>query len=420
MAEVAAGVWAAEEVVSTGVQAGAAGYAVAKPTMPLKAVFTQIASSDDDTSRSSLTRSHHTVTVVGNQAYIFGGQTSQGKLANTNIHSIAVSRGNTAAPEYQLLPAIPAEKDGPVPMPRTSHSACALGCRIAVCGGSDEAGTVLDESSKLWLYDTEKLSWAILEPNSHLERVPPPRSNASLLAHKSNLVLVGGIGASGSALTDVWHFNCATKTWNQLPHAPAIPTSAAVAGNTLYLVSRTDTLSSEMHHLDIQLYAEKPSTWQTISFPTNPIAPGPRAREDGGLVPITTGFGRNYLLYFFGDRQDAAERGDLKQWSDLWTFQLPSSDLEAKPTTSLTEAIKPAKIKDQIRAKLGADTGVSTWAEVEIQAPGDLQALEGKVHPGPRSSFGYDVTADGRNVILWGGSNAEGEPEGDGWVIELS
>lgn len=35
-AEAAAGLWAAEEVVSTGVQAGVGAYMVAKPTMPLK------------------------------------------------------------------------------------------------------------------------------------------------------------------------------------------------------------------------------------------------------------------------------------------------------------------------------------------------------------------------------------------------
>ena len=44
MAVIAAGAWAAEEVVSTGVQAGVAAYMVSQPTMPLKGTFTQIAS----------------------------------------------------------------------------------------------------------------------------------------------------------------------------------------------------------------------------------------------------------------------------------------------------------------------------------------------------------------------------------------
>ncbi|KAI1134592.1 hypothetical protein F5Y05DRAFT_202364 [Hypoxylon sp. FL0543] len=420
MAEVVAGVWAAEEIVSTGVYAGAAGYAVAKPTMPLKATFTQIGSTSDDASQSSLIRSHHTLTIIGDRAYIFGGQTSQRELATNNIHTVALPTASNATPEYQVLPATTAEKDGPVPAPRTQHSACALNNHVAVYGGCDEVGNVLEEGARIWLYNTETLSWETLEPVSHLERVPPSRSEAFLLAHDGNLVLLGGKDSKAETLADVWHFDCFTKTWNQLPHAPATITSAAIAGDTLYGISSSDTLGSELHHLDIKLYAESPPTWQTISFPTNPLVPGPRPRSNAGLVPVTTGYGRNYLLYFFGDRPGKAEKGDVTQWSDLWTFQLPSSDLEVKATTNVKEAIKPAKVKDQIRTKLGADTGGCSWAEVEVQPPGDLQAHEGKVHPGPRSSFGYDVTPDGRNVVLWGGSNAAGEPVGDGWIIKLS
>ena len=51
MAEVAAGLWAAEEVISTTVQAAIGAYMIAKPTMPLKATFTQITASADDGTR---------------------------------------------------------------------------------------------------------------------------------------------------------------------------------------------------------------------------------------------------------------------------------------------------------------------------------------------------------------------------------
>lgn len=51
MAEVAAGAGAAlaaEEVISTSVQAGVAGYMIAKPTMPLKASYNRVAVADDE------------------------------------------------------------------------------------------------------------------------------------------------------------------------------------------------------------------------------------------------------------------------------------------------------------------------------------------------------------------------------------
>ncbi|KAI2466294.1 hypothetical protein F4781DRAFT_357548 [Annulohypoxylon bovei var. microspora] len=420
MAEVAAGVVAAEEVVSTSVYAGAAGHAVTKPTMPLTAIFTQMGSTSDHISSSSLVRSHHTLTILGDKAYIFGGQTSPGVLASNDIHSIALPTASSSTPEYQILPAIAAEQDGLVPWSRTNHSACAVNNHIAIYGGCDETGSVLDEKAKIWLYDTENLLWKTLESETHPERVPPPRSNGNLFSHDGNLILLGGNDSAGGPLADAWYFNCSAKTWNQLPHSPTVIASAAIVGDTIYGISSSDNLSSEVHHLDIDLYAENPPTWKTTSFPTNPLTPGPRPRLNGGLISITTGHGRRYLLYFFGNRKGNADHGEVFQWSDLWTFQLPSGDSKVRRRSSVMDAIRPAKIKDQIRSKFGVDTGGFSWAEVEVQPPGDLQQHEGKVHPGPRSSFGYDVTADGRSVVLWGGTDPAGEPEGDGWIITLS
>ena len=51
MAEVALATYAVAEVVETASQVGVAGYMIAKPTMPLKATFTQIATSSDDSTR---------------------------------------------------------------------------------------------------------------------------------------------------------------------------------------------------------------------------------------------------------------------------------------------------------------------------------------------------------------------------------
>ncbi|KAI3321045.1 hypothetical protein HD806DRAFT_524373 [Xylariaceae sp. AK1471] len=421
MAEVAAGLLAAEQTVSTGLQAGLAGYAVAQSTVPLKAAFSQIASTSGDNSRASLARCDHTVTVIGKKAYIFGGKTSPNQLATNDIHCIALPIKDAPAPEYQAVPAVAANGRGTVPAARAQHAACALGKYIVVYGGCDEIGAPVDDmESKLWLFDTENSTWEVLEPSSHLERRPPSRRMATLLSHDGNLILYGGVGPQADIQTQVWHFNCRAKIWNQLPHAPVAVTSAAIAGDTLYLVAASDALSSEVHHLDIKLYDREPPTWSTMSIPTNPLTPGPKPRANGALLPVTTGYGRNYLIYFFGEHLGNAEKDDLHQWSDLWTFQIPSSNVELKATTTLTDAIKPAKIKDQIRSKLGADTGKASWAEVEVQIPGDLKGHEGKVHPGPRSLFGYDVMPGKNGIVLWGGISADGKLKGDGWMIELA
>jgi len=51
MAEVAAAAWAVGEAIETSAQVAIGAYYVSQPTAPLKATFTQIATSSDDTTR---------------------------------------------------------------------------------------------------------------------------------------------------------------------------------------------------------------------------------------------------------------------------------------------------------------------------------------------------------------------------------
>lgn len=356
--------------------------------------------------------------MVGDRAYIFGGQTDSGKIASNDVHSFALPSTENSQSDYHLTPASASSR---APEPRSGHAACALGSRLVVFGGLDDSGKVLDQST-IWLYDPKSSAWEATTPAS-ATTTPTPRSGARLFPHGENLLLYGGNDANGTSLTDVWEFDFSSQTWARLPEAPVSTTSAAFAEGSLYLITATDGLSSALHHLEVTVQGDEPPTWNTIEFPTNPLTPGPRPRENGGLLHITTGFGRSYLLYFLGDRQpdSPTETGSEPplQWSDIWSLQLPASQLAVERTTTFSEAIKPAKIKDAIRSKLGYDTGTFSWAEVEVKPPGDLPEPEGKVHPGPRSSFGCDVLANRRDVALWGGINAKGEREGDGWIVRL-
>lgn len=442
-AELAAGAWIAEEVVSTTAQAGVAAYMVSKPTMPLKATFTQIATASDDTTpyflpcavgiipanadRLSLARSGHTLTVVGDKAYIFGGETAKGKVASNDIHSVTLKMSEKLDSEYALLPAIPDTEGGKVPQPRTRHAACSLNVCIAVYGGCDESGNVIDEGSTIWLYNTGKSAWEQLEAKNS-DSAPGPRCDAKLFNHDNNLVLYGGRTSEGAELRDVWFFSYVASTWSQLSSsAPATTLNAAVSNGTLHLISGSDNMSSDLHIFEISPKADTQPEWQTIPFPTNPLTPGPRPRIGSGLLPISTGFGRNYLVYFFGTRHNPStgapsapsDSEEPTHWSDMWTYQIPSSAPEAKATFNLTEAIKPARIKDAIRSKLGYDSGTHSWGEIVVTPPADLLLSEGKVHPGPRGGFGCDTMEDGKGVVLWGGENAKGEIEADGWMIRL-
>jgi hypothetical protein len=375
--------------------------------------------------RLSLARSNHTLTVLHNKAYIFGGETAHGELASNDMHIVTLVASEKPDKDYQLLPALASDESNGVPVARSKHAACVLDGSIAVYGGCDEKGNVIEEGSCIWLFDTEKLSWSQVKP-ANTDSLPKGRHNAKLFAHETSLILCGGEGNLGATASDIWQYDTIPETWTQLPPAPAPTTNAVLTNGQIYLVSGSDPMSSQLHHFSLSEKDEvKP--WETFTFPTNPIAPGPRAREGGGFLPITTGYGRNYLVYFLGAVSKPSdstivsedETHNITQYSDMWTLQLPSSDLELKPSWSVKDAIKPAKIKDAIRSVLGAETGKHTWGEVEVVLPTDLLVPDGKLHPGPRGFFGCDVMDDGRTVVLWGGENAKGERVGDGWIIKL-
>ncbi|KAK3072067.1 hypothetical protein LTR53_007498 [Teratosphaeriaceae sp. CCFEE 6253] len=433
MAEVAAAAWAVEEVVSTTAQVGIGAYMVAKPTLPLKATFSQIATSSDDGTRLSLTRSGHSVSVVKNKAYIFGGETAAGKLASPDVHAITLTHEDKQDVDYAVIPAIADQTDGPVPVPRTKHAACSFNICVAIFGGLDESGELIDESC-IWLFVTGKSSWETLQPKNSSAPAPEPRSEGRLFDHQNKLLLYGGRSKSGEALKDVWLFDYVTNEWRRFPDAPVSSPNAATVNGVLHLIAGADDMSSDLHLLELGPDPSAEHKWRTIPFPTNPMTPGPRPRVGAGLLPITTGYGRAYLAFLFGARQHALPAGETSKpptsdspddppyWSDIWTYQLPSAAHEAKPTLSLSDAIKPARLKDSIRHALGYDSGEHSWGEAEVQPPREedlVAAVAGKVHPGPRGFFGCDVTRDGGSVVLWGGINAKGEREGDGWVIKF-
>ncbi|KAM0713866.1 hypothetical protein Q7P37_010828 [Cladosporium fusiforme] len=463
MAEVAAGVWAAEEVVSTTAQVGVAAYMVSQPTMPLKGTFGQIATAPDDHTRLSLARSNHSLTIVGDKAYIFGGEVGEGELATTDIHVISLLSSEKAekegVPQYSLLQSLPAgatggeasgvrddNSDG-IPAARTRHAACAFNVCTAVFGGADQNGEVIDEKGRIWLYNTAKSSWEFIGPKLGEQDVPEPRSEGKLFECDNDLVLHGGFNKSGEPLVDTWHFSYANKTWTRLPDAPKANTNISLANGILWLIALTpenNGLNGHIYSLPISQAAStsKPTAWTVQSFPTNPLTPSPAPRVAGGLLPITTGHGRHYLLQLFGvsppsqtieslnvvtpsettstEEQIQSQPSEPTQYPDLWTLQLPSTTPGRK--ASWSETLRPAALKDSIRSAFKANPGTNAWAEVDVQPPaleklGDGQA--GKVHPGPRAWFGSDVLKDGKTVMIWGGVNAKGEREGDGWLVGL-
>lgn len=458
MAEVAAGAGialAAEEVLSTTFQAGVATYFLTKPTQPLNATFTRVAVvHDDELHKRSLTRSNHTLTIVSSKAYIFGGETAEGEITSNEIHVVNLAPEKNKEPEYQLIPAI-AGAGGKVPGGRTNHAACAFDGGVVIYGGhASKDGNPIDEGV-IWFFNPDKKpddkTWSVLySPLEHGDPVLKSGSQVRVFSTSTSLVLL--VGTEEEGITDVRKFTPASSPGPNSNRCEVLaPPPTATSGSNaaffdehLYLISSPDPMSSQLHILPVNTKEGDDPEWTTLTFPTNPIIPGPRARHSGALLPLATGYGRKYLIYLLGARSELSNptttasnfsEQDLSsltsdeeknapeqptQWSDTWALQLPSSSLELQASTSFKDAIKPAKIKDAIRAGVGADSGKWSWAEVQVRVPDDLGDAEaGKLHPGPRASFGADVMDDGKSVVFWGGADAEGGKVGDGWVVRL-
>lgn len=137
-------------------------------------------------------------------------------------------------------------------------------------------------------------------------------------------------------------------------------------------------------------------------------------------------------------------------WSGLWALQLPSTNLtpaHAKDTARDTLSI-PSHVaewgevvvvaKEEPTAEIGLVAGILGAAKAVANSAGDvvsghsrkpsgsvvrnrgksMTARQGKSHPGPRGYFGCH-SVDGTRVVLWGGLNAKGDREADGWMIDL-
>ena len=363
---------------------------------------------------------------------------------------------------------------------RVGHTTTAVGDKLYIWGGKAENASGLksepsttDLTDHFVVFDPLTSTYNILEVDTSKCRdgTPTPRTNHSSASSPhpqpnslpdgpttgghGTIFFHGGVSSDEhqSTLRDTWAFDVGTRVWTRLPDIPD-PEPSEVAnecrlayvdgrlwrlgdgfGRVMYLDTPEDTLSSEANF----------SEWQVISFGTQATdpegathgpdpAPGttdasslPIPRLSATVLPVTTGSGRKYLLYFMGRE---LKTGAL---NDFWSFQIPS---EENTASSVKDTIRDAVAS---KAKKTWSSGKFTWARCEVKTEtenkpaGDKEKTEegkrGKkestaVWPEGEGleSFASDVWSDqGGNVfVLWGGKRAEGDRALDeGWVVTV-
>lgn len=434
---------------------------ITHPTLPLRASFSHITS-------TPLPRTGHTLSVVKGRAYIFGGESSPGTLADNDMHIVILPSSGLLEADYQRLPARPAEENGSTPAPRTGHSAAVIGDSIYVFGGAG----VADEHGRVWVFDTVANAWSHLDPApgapypahralhaAASAELPPPKETvykerapqqpadpATVVpeppeSHSWGTLFVCGGRAveGGELLKDGLAFDVRSRAWSNIPTPPGPPrvgASMAVVGNRLYRFGGHD---GEMYvwggieWLDasgVWQHAESGTTalqsgwaWEEVTYQEGE---GPQARSGAGLVGVTTGQGRQYLLAIGGEgkaplslevsgKDVAADEGSACL-DDIWAFQLPP------------ESMTGASVKDAARNVIKLDVKQAKWAEVqyhyldasgeeEKEIPGEPRMKAMGLRKGFAAANGTEV--DGASVVVWGGVDEKGRVLNDGWLITV-
>ena len=435
------GIAAAAYTAETAIEGVAgAGYAISKPTMPLKATWKSIPTNQ------ALPRSSHSISVVNGKAYVFGGEEQPREPVSDDMHVYTLPSSGVSDADYRKVAPKAGPDGGEVPSPRVGHTANAIGSKIYVFGGrGGKAMQPLEENGRIWVYDIKLSSWTFLDPVKG-SAYPAARSYHASAAtsnprksdqdHNGNpaksddsdvhgtIFVHGGCPASGR-VADVWAFDTQARTWSQYPDAPGPARggpSLTFTQNRLYRFGGFDgkTELGELDYLDVSVSGSNDGSgsaelaiiptsgkWETVTSPAGAKTPGDRSVA--GLQPITTGQGRNFLLLFLGEGNPSSlgHEGAGKFYNDVWSYQLRPDEMTA------------ASFKDTTRQLVGVQTGEGFWAQVDIP---EASMTKGKYeHPGPRGWFasaqGHDL--DRSSVVLWGGVKSDNSRAGDGWILTV-
>ncbi|KAF1842532.1 uncharacterized protein K460DRAFT_380365 [Cucurbitaria berberidis CBS 394.84] len=424
---------------------------ITHPTLPIKANLTRVTS-------LSLPRSQHTVSVVKGRAYIFGGETEHGRLADNDMHVVILPSSGVLDADYTTFPARSVNGLDDVPNSRKGHAAVVIGDSIYIFGGEVEG--VTNEKGRMWVYDTVSNTWSYLDSASDTlfpsqrtghasasSELPGPKTTtyhetapqapadpAKVVPEPAEadswgtIFVVGGHDTSSGRLSnDALAFDVKTRSWSNIPTPSGQPrdgASLSLVGDRLYRFGGkgVETLASGatefLNVSHVWTHAEGGTTplasgwaWEEVSHTDikGGTAAAPQARSNAGLVGVTTGQGRHYLLAIGGETEDGTF------FDDIWALQLPPERSTAAAT------------KDSIRASFKRDTHESEWAEV-LYTYVDTKGEEEKEIPGEpkrglgiRGHFGIakGTEVDGATAVVWGGVDANGRILGDGWMITV-
>ncbi|KAF5861534.1 hypothetical protein ETB97_012860 [Aspergillus alliaceus] len=280
-----------------------------------RAVWTKLLSDD------AIRRSSQTLSVIGDDVYIYGGELRPREPVDSAVYRIALD-GNKALDNR--LSATTGTSSAP--QPRVGAASTTIGGIVYVFSGrGGTAMTPLEEQGSFWGFDPSASTWSQVKPADPHSPYPVGRSYHTLTTNgKDTIFLHAGCSEKGR-LCDLWAFNIFTRQWRVLSPAPKPErggTSIVYAEGKLFRMNGFDGKTEQGGALDV--YDPETNVWGTIPYQADGIS-GPSARSVSCLLSLKVS-GKPSLVTMFGEHDPSSlgHQGAGKMLSDVWIFDIES------------------------------------------------------------------------------------------------
>ncbi|XP_010252770.1 PREDICTED: nitrile-specifier protein 5 [Nelumbo nucifera] len=230
-------------------------------------------------------RSSHAIVVVGQKAYVFGGEFTPRAPVDNKLHVFDL---------HDLSWSV-VDATGDSPPPRVGVTMVAVGGTIYVFGGRDSDHKELNE---LYSFDTSTSEWTLLSSG---DTGPDHRSYHSMTADDRRVYVFGGCGVAGR-LNDLWAFDINDRKWIKFPvpgencRARGGPGLAVSGGKIWVVYGFSGEELDDVHCFD-------PISEQWTEVESTGEKPSPRS------VFSTVWIGR--YIFVYGGEVDPSDKGHL-------------------------------------------------------------------------------------------------------------
>ncbi|KAI0125198.1 hypothetical protein BJ170DRAFT_585366 [Xylariales sp. AK1849] len=224
----------------------------------------------------------HASLLVGNAFIVYGGDT---KIDETDVLDETLYLLNTSTRQWSR--ALPS---GPRPSGRYGHSLNIIGSKIYIFGGQVEGYFMND----LAAFDLNQLQmpnnrWEILIENTDpvpgaKPKVPPARTNHSVITYNDKMYLFGGTNGF-QWFNDVWCYDPAVNTWEQLECIGYIPVpreghAACLVDDVMYIFGGRTEEGADLG--DLAAFRIASRRWYTFQN----MGPSPSSRSGHSMTAV--------------------------------------------------------------------------------------------------------------------------------------